>query len=209
MGIVGKAFVAALIVAIAPVVACSKSSKEGPSAQSSSAASAAVAKGTCSHSKDGVCSATEQLFVRQDPTLGCYHCLSKAGCIDNATGDVGNECEDVTGNAVAGPAAGQSRASLCLSTLQCILGSSCTTSPPSSPSHPADVTCYCGARNGTPCLADGPVGACASQINAGLESTDTRENLVTRYTDTKLGAGQANQIFSCAIANRCSSCLHH
>jgi hypothetical protein len=168
----------------------------------------------CAFSTNGVCSATEALFIQHDIAKAgqsdagadagaldtCYRCLVNAGCLDDtAFGDSNNECDEMTGTLN-----GSSKTTLCLNVVSCILGSSCA-SPPSA--------CYCGtagvstACQGNP--APGPItGACDTQIAAGLgfpvtDGTDIVKNL----TDTTKPAGRADQIFQCAASSGCNDCL--
>jgi hypothetical protein len=152
------------------------------------------------------CTPTEKLIVCSK-SVDCYTCLVNGGCLDDAVfpGDTGHECEDVTGTAAKGASTGTSRSSLCLSTISCILGSSCASQ---------DVLiCYCGglgagnacSTGSNPALANG---LCAStEVNA-LEhlSTDPPSAIVTDYFNQNLGGGKANQIFSCAASGACSQC---
>jgi hypothetical protein len=143
------------------------------------------------------CTATEQLFVQHDPTNGCYDCLVNAGCLDDSSfGDVGHECGDF---------ATQTQQNQCTDTINCILGSSCA--------QTSVAVCYCGTApvagtcQGNP--AAGPInGACASQIATGLGFPETDGTDITKnLTDTTLPAGMGVQIFVCAEANHCASCL--
>ena len=160
----------------------------------------------CSGNANGLCTATEALFVahdiahgRTDPkdTTGCYACLVQNGCLDDTQfGDKQHECGDLSGNfGSAGPAA-----SLCLTTLQCVLSTSCSST---------DVSlCFCGADNpGNACqTAAHPDGACRAQEVAGLGVTDN-PTVLKDYTDTTRPSGMANQIFACAEVNTCAACL--
>jgi hypothetical protein len=153
----------------------------------------------CTGSPGGLCSATEELLVDHDP--GCYACLLRTGCLDNApSGMSGNECEDLMGNAAAGPNAGAWKPSLCRMTVDCILQSACA--------NPSVANCYCGTADMTACLApNGAHGPCLVAENGGLETTDARTALGASFTSKSLAAGMANAIFTCAAQNGCSTCL--
>jgi hypothetical protein len=166
----------------------------------------------CSGNTSGLCSPTEAAFVAHDisegnATLaggdgpnGCYSCLLNAGCLnDNVFGDSGNECGDLTG--AAGSTADPS---LCISTLSCVLSTSCA-------SGDSVSNCYCGPTHaGSACAAAGATvnGACVTQEVAGLgfpiaDNTDILKN----FDDKTRSSGLANEIFQCAISNACQTCL--
>jgi hypothetical protein len=149
----------------------------------------------------GLCSPTVEAFVQGDPTGTCYPCLLGAGCLDGvADGATGNECEDLTGDAVTGPSAGAWKPSLCVQTINCILTTRCA--------NPSVVNCYCGAGDSAACAdAGSPKGACLVAENAGLETSDPVTALGPSFTSKNLAAGVANAIFVCAAANGCTSCL--
>jgi len=155
----------------------------------------------CTGSPSGICSATEEQFVQYDPTGACYTCLLGAGCIDGATdGPAGNECDDLVGDADAGPSIGAWKPSLCRMTIDCILATGCAI--------PSVESCYCGAGDNEACaLPGGPKGACLIYENAGLETSDPQTALGPSFTSKTLAAGVANAIFVCAAANGCKSCL--
>jgi hypothetical protein len=149
----------------------------------------------------GLCSPTVEAFVESDPTGTCYPCLLGAGCLDGASdGATGNECEDLTGDAVTGPSAGAWKPSLCVQTIACILATGCAT--------PSVVNCYCGEGDNSACAdAAAAQGACLTAENAGLETSDPATALGPRFTSKSLAAGVANAIFVCAAANGCTTCL--
>jgi hypothetical protein len=149
----------------------------------------------------GLCSPTVEAFAEGDPTGTCYPCLQTAGCLDGVSdGATGNECEDLTGDAVTGPSAGAWKPSLCVQTIACILATGCAT--------PSVVNCYCGEGDSRACADAGAAkGACLTAENAGLETTDPAAALGPSFTSKNLAAGVANSIFVCASANGCASCL--
>jgi hypothetical protein len=146
------------------------------------------------------CTSTEQLFVTYDPTGACYSCLLDGGCIDDAPkGIAGNECDDLTGDAVGGPNAGAWKPSLCLMTVSCILQTACA--------DPSVVDCYCGASEGGACGESSAAnGACVVAENGGLETSSPADAL-DAFASRSLAAGVANAIFECAEANHCSPCF--
>ncbi|HEY2509783.1 MAG TPA: hypothetical protein VGI39_02975 [Polyangiaceae bacterium] len=156
----------------------------------------------CSGNASGLCSATQALLIQHDIAAGhatttdCYSCLLNAGCIDDTQfSDTGHECDDL-----AGSFGGASSSSLCLSTLGCVLGSSCASS---------DISvCYCGAGNaGTACqTAASPNGACFTAEVTGLGVSDNA-SVLKDLTDTTRPSGMANQIFACAESYGCAACL--
>lgn len=156
----------------------------------------------CSGNASGLCSATEALLVQHDIAAGhaattdCYSCLLNAGCIDDTQfSDTGHECDDLSGT--FGSASSSSE---CLSTVSCVLGSSCASS---------DVSiCYCGAANaGSACqTAASPNGACVAQEVTGLGVSDNA-SVLKDYIDTTRPSGMANQLFACAKSFSCAACL--
>jgi hypothetical protein len=170
----------------------------------------------CAGNATGLCTVTEAAFVQHDITAGhataaggdsptgCYSCLFNSGCLDDSVfGDTGHECGDLPAVDFGGGTALDS--AVCLTTLSCILSTSCDGTP-------SGVSiCYCGAANaGSACAAAGAGvnGACVTQEVAGLgfpiaDNTDILKN----FTNTALPSGQANQIFQCAISNACQACL--
>jgi hypothetical protein len=166
----------------------------------------------CSGNTTGLCTATEAALVQHDITAGnatlaggdgasgCYSCMLNAGCLDDNTySDTGNECGDLTG--AAGSTADPT---LCLSTLACVLSTSCAETDSVS-------ICYCGASYaGSACAAAGAAvnGACVSQEVAGIgfpiaDNTDILKN----FDDKTRATGVANEIFQCAVSNACQTCL--
>jgi hypothetical protein len=161
--------------------------------------------GPCTGNKVGLCTPTEVLL--ESHAQSCYECMFQAGCIDDDVfGDVNNECEDLPGTWNSGPQAGASKDSLCLSLASCILSTGCAGTPA------GIANCYCGpAAVGSACASAGTNvnGACLAQELAGFpfplgDNTDILKN----FDDTTTPSGKANQIFTCAIANGCSSCTH-
>src|ERR1700758_2330107 len=155
----------------------------------------------CSDYNDGgPCTATEQMFVDSNPD--CYTCLVNAECLDDTIySDVGNECEDLVGTATAGPAYGMTRTDLCLGEIACILKTFCGSE---------DITsCYCGEITGPMCAWDQhPLdanGQCWQQNIDGTEhnTTDPPSAVDPDIVNTHLGAGRANDIFSCGMGNGC------
>jgi hypothetical protein len=157
----------------------------------------------CSGNTGGVCSPTEALLVQKDIAAGnaattpCYSCVLNAGCIDDtAFGDHGIECGDLTGTFGS---SGSASSNLCLSTLQCILTTSCAASSVSG--------CYCGSSVGPNCVsAPSPDGACYTQEVTGLGLT-TNQDVLKNFTNFTLPSGMANQFAQCALSNGCGACL--
>jgi hypothetical protein len=153
------------------------------------------------------CTPTEALFEAHAPS--CYKCLVNAGCLnDTISSDMGHECADVVGNAARGSRTGTARSTLCLDTLRCILQTGCASS---------DVAiCYCGSlgAGGGCTMSMDPTaanGACAQTELDGMEhlSADPPSLVAPDFFNLNLGAGKANQIFSCASSNGgCPTCLH-
>ncbi len=88
-------------------------------------------------------------------SAACSTCVTTAG--------LGSfDCATLTGNAAAGPAAGQSLKSLCYKVLDCMYDTNCAAADP--------VDCYCG-NSGTACQTGGGNGKCRAEIEASLETT--------------------------------------
>jgi hypothetical protein len=113
---------------------------------------------------------------------------------------MGNECDDLMGDALGGPSAGAWKPSLCLQTINCILQTRCA--------DPSVFDCYCGQGVGSGCTDSGLAsGGCLSTENAGLETTDIATALGPAFASKSLAAGVANAIFLCAAAHQCATCL--
>jgi hypothetical protein len=170
----------------------------------------------CSGNTNGVCSPTEALFVQHDinaghsASLDCYSCLFNNSCIDDtAFSDTNHECSDVPASSPV-DAGGSSEPSLCLSTISCVLSTSCA-GPNDGAGAAAGVSiCYCGPTNaGTNCqTAAAPNGLCATQEVTGLGlALNANPTVLKDYNDTTRPSGMANQIFACASTNGCAACL--
>jgi hypothetical protein len=114
---------------------------------------------------------------------------------------MGHECEDLTGNATGGAQAGTSNESLCLSAIDCVLGTSCAET---------DVAaCYCGTFAGSACAtATVPGnGACAQAEVDGSNHliTDPASVVSPTLANKGLAAGMADAIFACSFNNNCGS----
>jgi hypothetical protein len=149
----------------------------------------------------GGCTPTEQRFLDKSPA--CFGCLVNAGCLNDAKfSDRGHECSDVDGVAMRGAKKGTRRSDLCLATLDCILSKGCAK---------VDVAlCYCGALgagNGCTTAKSGAKGACLEPELDGLEhpGKDPPSAVVVDYFNRLLGAGMANQVFTCARDNGCQA----
>jgi hypothetical protein len=135
------------------------------------------------------------LSILSGKNAECLACAQTNGCVDT-----GVLCEASAGNAAAGPAAGDARSQLCLDTLSCVIGANCAASGTGSP-------CYCGAARGTTCLSAGAAdGACRSQEERGLETTDP-VSIATGFGNTVLGGGVANVLVQCLNDSACTTCF--
>ncbi len=144
-----------------------------------------------------------------DPAAsGCYACLYNNGCIDDTTfGDVDKECGDLPdGDFASGDGTTDAYSTLCLATLQCILGDGCASTSGGS------TNCYCGSGGGSPsqCPKNGPAtnGACKSPETDGFKFTPSDStDILKNYYDNTEPSGVANQIFVCANSDGCLQCL--
>lgn len=108
-------------------------------------------------------------------------------------------CDDLAGNAAAGPAVGQPKAGLCLQLLTCELTSNCA--------GVADGTsaCYCG-NVGDTCFTAGGSGQCKTQEESALETT-TPSLIEGNFSSDALAGGRANSLVQCLSDNYCTSCF--
>jgi hypothetical protein len=105
----------------------------------------------------------------------CFSC-AQAYCATEAQG-----CDQLVGNAQAGPAVGVSRRTLCLDTVRCVGATSCGSTLLS--------TCYCGTSSGAACLTPGVAnGACKSETERGLETVHrNRDRLLGTTAGSRRG----------------------
>jgi hypothetical protein len=126
----------------------------------------------------------------------CVNCAN-FNC-DNELNNAG--CQTITGNAATGPAAGQSKSSLCIALLSCELSSNC--------GAVSAANCYCGPSGGASCFTSGSSndGACLLDEQRGLEDTSPG-TILSRYQTTSFGGGRANKLINCLKLNGCDVCL--
>jgi hypothetical protein len=132
-------------------------------------------------------------------SAACLTC-AQAGCA--AFLDTGaSSCTTIAGTATSGPALGQTRSSLCLATLSCVIPTVCTTAAGD------ESPCYCGTMLGSACATPGAAnGPCKSAEENGLESTDPN-TIMNNFTVTTTGGGRANALVLCLVDNVCDSCF--
>jgi hypothetical protein len=187
----------------------------------------------CTGSPNGVCTATEALIVQRDIDKGltgansCYQCLLGSSCIDDTSGDSGNECGDLAGTVGAGAQAAESKSQACVNTLACILGVPYSDLNPVPPEPSADfpggdvscgnfgadgvANCYCGSNypstpscNGASGTATPPANGTCEQLELdglGLLQTTSGSAVLSPYTVKTSGSGMANAILKCAGTN--------
>jgi len=163
-----SAFLSTILLAVAFVAtSLSACSKDPIKAESQEKTVEVVAKTTASpgalgppstSAAGGAVGQTASLVTAKSPD--CLRCVKK-NCPDNLDS---LSCEALAGTASAGPAAGQSKASLCLSLLSCELKKNCGGCVRGA------STCYCGTIASN-CFTAGGNGSCVSEEQAGLEST--------------------------------------
>jgi hypothetical protein len=145
-----------------------------------------AANAATNRSLSNVCTPTELAIFTRDPTGSCLNCLFyDGGCLDDAWGDLGNECED--------PLTSGTHAE-CLATLGCALDSATV------------LSSYCGANQSVTACETSALGACAAVDSAGLPATFSNLNVLEHFTDTTYASGRANRIVECAVANGCTGC---
>jgi hypothetical protein len=71
--------------------------------------------------------------------------------------------------------------------------------------NPSD--CYCGTASGVACLdPSGPNGACKSQVERGLETTQP-STIAANFTNFNFASGRAFLLVQCLSDNLCTSCF--
>lgn len=121
------------------------------------------------------------------------HAITKPSCVacESSNGNCpATSCDNVIGNAAAGPASGVARAQLCNEVLDCVRDSGCAAG------GNLPIRCYCGTANPTQCSAGQGNGACKAQIERGLETTDFN-SIASRFGNTAFGAGKAMDRINC------------
>jgi cysteine-rich repeat protein len=147
----------------------------------------------CDPTRIKVCTATCQ-------TDACRACELATTGTNSANARV-TACESAVGNAAAGPAAGQPKATLCKAVLDCARTNACTNSG-LNPEY-----CYCG--NGVDisvCLSGVPAGVCKSQIEAGAEST-VPTDVGARFQDPGYATGLAFRLINADRLQCASTCF--
>jgi hypothetical protein len=110
------------------------------------------------------------------------------------------DCDRLTGNAAAGPAAGQPKATLCRTLLQKMLDTRCAAGPD------GDATCYCGSVSSDTCFAVEGNGDAKSEEEAALETTDP-PTIFQNFEDLSVAGGRANRLVQCLNDNNRTSCF--
>jgi hypothetical protein len=108
-------------------------------------------------------------------------------------------CNNIEGNADAGPATGKPKSQLCSETLACVIKSRCVNSMSSR-------LCYCGTAQGVDCVSGQANGTCKSKLEAGLETTSP-QLIATQYVDAKTGGGAAMDLVKCLMYAKCDMCF--
>jgi hypothetical protein len=104
----------------------------------------------------------------------CSSCIATEGFDDF-------DCLNETGNAMAGPAAGQPRQRLCYELLDCVYDTNCAAADP--------IDCYCGT-SGAACQTGGANGLCRAEIERSFESTAFGD-IAARFGDPSFAGGVA------------------
>jgi hypothetical protein len=101
---------------------------------------------------------------KPDATLGCTNIETGVcvACLMTVDGLDAFDCADETGNALGGPAVGQSRKALCYKLLDCMYDTDCAATD--------SLDCYCGLA-GQACQTGGGTGLCRAELEAALETT--------------------------------------
>jgi hypothetical protein len=153
----------------------------------------------------GGCNQTESTILASEGE-SCLECLLNFSCLHDQQGDNPStnhpDCDDLSGTvpADAGAGAGTSLVSDCISLLTCELNSKC--------GKGNTLDCYCGIGvNSTTCKTS-QTGACVTQEQVGLESTDPNyiQANATALANVNGGA-TANVILNCAKNNCDTVCF--
>lgn len=182
----------------------------------------------CSGNNNGVCTATEAVFVNFDiakglvtaagpepDTGGCYACMLSEGCLDDQLfGDTGHECgvdpqtgtSDLPATFKNGSGTTVNSTSTCLATVQCVISTGCGTE-----SSGGLTNCFCGPEGGGPSTCETATavnGPCDTQEVAGFSHAinDPTDIISKDFINTLEPSGMANQIFSCG-KEACPECL--
>jgi hypothetical protein len=170
------------------------------------------------------CSQTELTLFEKDTTGGCLRCAFSSFCLDDTSGDHGQECEDLASTTTAPNGANQtdvgaSAVGNCQATLACEVGVNRTTGVAGTAGVDIGGTetlanAFCGTVVNSTCQGSistsGINGACDSVIETGLPSSFTvGSSVLSNIANTNYSAGQAGSIVACLInaANPCTTCL--
>jgi hypothetical protein len=190
---------------------------------------------TCPNRTDGVCTATEALFVQIDIdakavtaagpdyagppdklTGDCYSCLIASSCVDYPLHNIKDrECDDFTAAFTAGNGSASTQDAACLGALTCMVGPTgmqCAANPA------GDSYCYCGAggfagMGPSSCTGTNDTavnGPClVPEANGFAYPQNDALDIGNNYTDNTGAnpAGIANLILTCAQGNTCTACF--
>jgi cysteine-rich repeat protein len=139
------------------------------------------------------CSATctveeEPAGICEAPPNACAEC----SCTSCATQIAA--CEGATGNAAAGPGAGQPKAELCAAVVKCGQAAGCRGS-----------VCFCGTATLIECLGGMGNGPCQAEIFAAAETEDPVE-VSGRQQDNTFAIGLSNAVSTCSVNSCAAAC---
>jgi hypothetical protein len=147
------------------------------------------------------CTPTEQMLFDKDTTGSCLACAFTSGCLDDTSGDSGQECAD--------PLTTFGTQAECIAVLECDIGLSPAISP--APGSGLVLNAYCGLGTSTStCEMGGPLGACASQIAAGFPPSFTPTQIVNNIAVRAYASGMADAVVACIDSStdtNCTKCL--
>jgi hypothetical protein len=184
----GRITLALLAIAVLAMVGCSRCNGERkPTADQDTANQVESAR------QDATAHDPAVLALLRANSKECIQCAEK-NCNDKM-----DLCQQITGNAAAGAAVGQSRRKLCLDTLECAIKSRCV-------SKISAMPCYCGSFNIDECLAGKSNGACKRAIEKGHESADPG-TIAEDWYDEKTGGSSAMGLVMCLVNRNCEMCF--
>jgi len=114
--------------------------------------------------------------------------VSCATCEASECHDLVSTCDNVSGNAKAGPAAGKPKGDLCRELVTCVRESGCGTRQL--------IDCVCGTADAMDCNEGKSNGQCLGAFQAALETNDAHA-LLERTSDASYAGGAASSLLMC------------
>jgi hypothetical protein len=190
----------------------------------STAVSTGGAAASTTHASGGVAGAPDTTTIHAVTAFalsdkGCNDCLTQYcthGIQETEEYTYLPLCDEISGNAEDGPAAGTSKKQLCLNYYQCIIDNHCATLKLGTKTVDLDVIttyglnlnpCYCGTASSTACMTQAD-GVCKSQAEAAMES-DEGAIFVQHGGDATLAIGYVSNLLACAAKFCGPECIRY